>query len=207
VACSTWRSSRAPPSEEMLPPSKPARDPIQKGVEPVAGGEAVQAQQPRQGGLPGERPVDVADAGDAGDEDHYQGHQLIDGPEVGVPGRADRDGSESLRESELAEVLQDDGGEAPAGEPGLGVLDRYGGGAIMVGSGPGHRDLRDARHGPVQHSGSSEPDALASTPSSTSSYIRLICGIPVTVIQARGCWRYPRTFVESMRCRKTTLQD
>jgi hypothetical protein len=68
----------------------PGGDLAEQGVEGIAGGEAVQAQGPGQGGLARQGAIDVADAGDARDADRHQGHQLVHRLEVGVGGGGDR---------------------------------------------------------------------------------------------------------------------
>jgi hypothetical protein len=119
----------------------PGGDFTEQGVERVAGGEMVQAQEPGQCGLAGQGAVDVADANDPGDEDRHQGHQLVHRLEVGVGGGRDRHALEPLRQIEPVEVAEDDGEEAPAGEGGGGVFDGDGVLGSVIGSRTGHRYL------------------------------------------------------------------
>jgi hypothetical protein len=52
-----------------------------------------------------------------------------------------------LGESAVAEILEDDGEEAPSGEGGGGVFGGDDGLVFVIGSGSGHRSLRDDRRG------------------------------------------------------------
>src|SRR5512135_3323763 len=98
----------------------------------------------------------------------YQRHQLVQRREVGIGCRGDRDGLEPLGQLQPAEVLEDDGEEAPAGEGGGGVFNGDGRSVLGVRSRAGHRPLRDDQRGEMlrylDHQGPMLP--LATPPAS-----------------------------------------